>query len=62
MARSGSATKFGDADACVAAVCCFDEARLRAPAAEHMGGHALGFPGESHADVPCRNPILNTAR
>jgi hypothetical protein len=37
MAPTGSATKFGDADACVAAACCFDEARLHALAAEHMG-------------------------
>lgn len=62
MAPSGSATKSRDADACVAAARCFDEARLRAPAAEHMGVHALGFPGGSHADVPRRNPVLNTAR
>ncbi len=54
--------KSGDADACVAAACCFDEARLRAPVAEHMGGQALGFPGESHADVTCRTPAPNTAR
>ena len=53
--------KSGDADACVAAACCFDKARLHAPVAEHMGGQALGFPGEAHADVPRRNLVLNTA-